>query len=594
MKRAASPTPSKRVALYVRRSIDDGDATCSLPEQEKACRVYAKSIGEVVHVYRENHSGVSGFDRPVFQEMLAAGGRGEFGVIVCLDVSRFGRFDVDERGYWMTHLKRAGVDVRFVHDDARLAGEAGQIMGAVLQHSAREHSVKTSLRTTMGLIATVERGCWPGGHAPFGYRLVRREGWDGAGRCDSRLVIVEPEAKIVSEIFELYVKGKGLPTLCDILREKGYRTKGGRPFVTGTVRTLLANPVYKGDVVRGQPRRCWRRRASSSHDGAKFYHGSSHGVVPVGSETDGFAKIGAAPAIVTPELWEKAQEAARARSIVRTGGKPGPFSGIGWCGSCNGRLVARSGRTVRGVRYSYLGCRALRTGGLPRSFGDCARVLVSSSQLLERVLELLYEEARKVDPKLIAAEIRRALDVRQPEVDVAALQAKRKKLSVRRRDLVLAETEFERAALQELAAEDARLEQQIEAAKREAARTPDVDGLVAAALEAARVVSAPDTDAGTESLKAALSAFIAKVVVLPAEPGGPKTVDVTLYTVPGVALPAFPATGDTRKARRKLTPDEKRARADKARLTRARVKAARAQQPPAPPAEGGASTPTKP
>ncbi len=47
------------------------------------------------------------------------------------------------------------------------------------------------------------------------------------------------------------------------------------------------------------------------------------------------------------------------------------------------------------------------------------------------------------------------------------------------------------------------------------------------------------------------------------------------------------------KARRKLTPDQKRARAEKARLTRARVKAARAQQPPAPPAQGGASSPPK-
>ena len=48
-----------------------------------------------------------------------------------------------------------------------------------------------------------------------------------------------------------------------------------------------------------------------------------------------------------------------------------------------------------------------------------------------------------------------------------------------------------------------------------------------------------------------------------------------------------------RKARRKLTPDEKRARAEKARLTRARIRAAR-RQPPAPPDEGGIPTPPMP
>src|SRR5271155_5745359 len=103
-----SPTTStgpKRVVLYLRRSVDDGDATRSLPEQEHECKVYAQAIGEIVRAFRENESGVSGFDRPIFKEMIAAAERREFDVIVCLDVSRFGRFDVDERGYWITLLK---------------------------------------------------------------------------------------------------------------------------------------------------------------------------------------------------------------------------------------------------------------------------------------------------------------------------------------------------------------------------------------------------------------------------------------------------------------------------------------------------------
>jgi hypothetical protein len=48
-----------------------------------------------------------------------------------------------------------------------------------------------------------------------------------------------------------------------------------------------------------------------------------------------------------------------------------------------------------------------------------------------------------------------------------------------------------------------------------------------------------------------------------------------------------------RKTRRKLTPDEKRAQAEKSRKTRARVKEAR-KQPPAPPDEGGVPTPPMP
>jgi len=544
MKRAAPSKTSQRVALYVRRSIDDGDATCSLPEQERACRAYAKPIGEVMRVYRENESGVTGFDRPIFREMVAAAGRREFDAIVCLDVSRFGRFDVDERGYWMTQLKLARVEVRLVHDDARLAGEAGQIMGAVLQHSAHEHSVKTALRVTMGHVAAVERGCWPSGAPPLGYRLVRREGWNGDGRRDSTLVIYEPEAKIVREAFELYASGKGGLLVCQTLNGKNYRTRKGAQFQSRCLQLILANPIYKGDIVRGQERRGWRRTLGKH--GTKFYHGSSHGVVPVGQPSDGYAKVGAAPPIVDTALWEKVQEIAKSRTVTRTGGRPGLFAGLGRCGVCQGGLVQLHGRSVNGRRYGYLGCRVCRQRGLASSWGECGRVKVSYEKLLASLLDLLREEARKIDPEWIAAEIRKRLATGTNQVDIAALETKRKKLATRRRDLLLGESEFERAAFKELAAEDARLAQQIETAKREAAREPDIDAQVAIALEAARGLNAEPNEDGEDVLRRAIRAYVEKIVVLAAERDAPKPVDVTLYTVPGVA---FPASGSSLRSR---------------------------------------------
>jgi hypothetical protein len=531
-----SARETKRVAIYVRRSIDDGDATCSLPEQERACRVYAEGIGNVVRVFKENESGVSGFDRPIFLAMVAAAERQEFESIVCLDVSRFGRFDVDERGFWITRLRRSRVEVRFVHDDARLVGEAGAIMGAVLQHSAREHSVKTALRVTMGHVAAVERGCWPGGKAPFGYRLVRREGWNGSGRRDSKLVVFEPEAKIVRDAFKLYASGKGSVAVCDALNRKEYRTRAGRHFGASALQRILANPTYKGDVVRSQERRGWKPAAGKY--GSKFYHGSSHGVVPVGSETDGYANAGAAPVIIDVALWERVQEIARSRAVARTGGrKPGLFAGLAWCGVCNGRLAQRAGRTVKGRRYGYLGCRSCRERGLAASYGECGRVCVSYNKLLDRILELLREEALKVDPASIEAEVRKRLAVGKGDVDVAALETRRKRLATRRRDLILADTDFERAALKELAAEDARLASQIEAAKRDVGCVPDIEERVKVAVDAARAIEAGPTAEGEEALRSALRVFVERIVVRPADRAAPKPVDVTLYTVPGEAFP---------------------------------------------------------
>jgi hypothetical protein len=99
------------------------------------------------------------------------------------------------------------------------------------------------------------------------------------------------------------------------------------------------------------------------------------------------------------------------------------------------------------------------------------------------------------------------------------------------------------------------------------------------------------TDGAHAALNAAIEARVA------AEPGTVAFLDALDLAVGakfGPANQSVESFGVTpRKSRRKLTPDEKRAMAEKARLTRARVKAARAQQPPAPPAEGGASTPPK-
>jgi site-specific DNA recombinase len=581
------PTSPKRVVIYARRSIDDGDATCSLPEQERSCRAYAQTIGSVVRVFKENASGVTGFDRPVFQEMMSAAGRREFDVILCLDVSRFGRFDVEERGFWITTLRRSKVEVRFVHDDARLQGEAGSIMGAVLQHSAREHSVKTALRVTMGHLACVERGCWQGGPPPFGYRLVRREGWNGAGRRDTKLVIEKSEAAIVREIYKLYASGKGMPTIARTLTAEGHRTRNGIAFGTATLRSILANPVYKGEIVRSRPRR--GRKTQTGRQASQFYRGSSSGVVAASEKTDGYSKDGAAPVIVDLDLWERVQEIARERATTAsTGGKPGVFVRLAKCGACGGGLVQRQGRSTKKRRYSYLGCRVCRLRGRKETWGECGLVNVSYNKLLDRVLDVLREEATHFDPESIAADLRKQLGTKNTSIDLAALEAKRKKLAARRRELVIGESEFERAAFADLAAEDERLLRQIDAARRAQATTPNVDALVATAVELAQRLALATTELGEEAIREVLNAFVAKIVVEPTERKAPKKATLTIYKPAAVAFPASVRTlgrigrssleGTTARAARSLRRNtSRRSRSSRVRSSSPRAMARRSR-----------------
>lgn len=530
---------ARRVWIYCRRSKDDGDQTVSLPEQEAECQRYtvAEALGEVMRVEKENKSGVSGFDRPVFMKMIAAAERGEFDVFLTCDLSRFGRFEPEERGYWITRLKQAGVQVNHVHDDARLQGEAGQIMGAVLQQGMNEQSRKTGLRVAMGVLAAIERDCWPGGPPSFGYALVRRKDWKGQGRRDATVVVVKSEAKVVMRIFLMRADDKlGYETIARRLNDSGCRTRAGRLWSASTIKIVLRNQHYKGELARGGEARRNPR--------AKFFQVSAGGVVAVGKEAKAARSSGIVPAIVSDDLWERAQ-AVGSDMKKRFGGRPrgpskvGLLAGLTACGGCGGALVAAAGSTTPQKRFSYMICAA-EARGAPKT-PDCTLCRVRRDRLHEAVLDQARQVASRVDP----VELRRLFveSLRQSplttEADVSTLEARRKKLAERRRALVLGNKgdDFVSAAVAELADEDRSLAQKIEAAKRSARTTEvDVESFVDAAVEAASRLEADESEEGMDALRAALAFVVEEVRVLPGVPlARTKPVQLRVRTPRGMA-----------------------------------------------------------
>jgi site-specific DNA recombinase len=84
-------------------------------------------------------------------------------------------------------------------------------------------------------------GRWVGGPHPDGYRLNPET---------KRLAIDEERAPVVREIFTLYTR-KRLATraIANLLNERGSRTRTGGPWSAHTIRWLLTNPAYLGQVT---------------------------------------------------------------------------------------------------------------------------------------------------------------------------------------------------------------------------------------------------------------------------------------------------------------------------------------------------------
>jgi len=97
--------------------------------------------------------------------------------------------------------------------------------------------------------AARKKGKWLGGRPILGYEL---------DKVNRKLVINAKGAKIVHEVFDLYIKEKSYLSVAKILNEKGYLTKqytsksdktcGGIKFKNTNIQLILKNVLYIGKV----------------------------------------------------------------------------------------------------------------------------------------------------------------------------------------------------------------------------------------------------------------------------------------------------------------------------------------------------------
>ena len=537
---------AKRVAIYARRSRpgeDDG----SIREQIEVCQRWVLDRSHVLAtIYTEKKSGGTAQKRPEFLRLIADAQKTPrpFDLIVTLDLSRFGRFPPREAGHYKHLLDRAGVEVVHVLEEAQLSGPSGQIVESVLQDSANQVLKTGAVKALLGQSSAIKAGFWAGGSCPYGYRLVRNPDWRGRGARNTRIEIDEPKAEIVRRIFGLYVGGLGHLAIAKVLNEEGIPSpKSGTEWCRTTVREILANPTFKGDLTRGVPR---VGRSRNRH--GDYYRTAKHGYVRAGEEGDtelGVVKTGAVPAIVSSSLWDKADRVRRDRTREhRTGGVPTLLLKVGRCGACSGPL-ATMGHTGREGRYSYYSCGCRRRHGATTRREECGRINVRQDRLDEAVLREVRKVVSQLDEERIRERIMAAFP-KQAGARLGELEERRKRLAGRRDALLFGDhahtDEFVRDGVAKLSAEANRLDREIEAAKATQLQESSAEERVQEVLEAVKRLEAPDTPEGRAALREVMRAFVAELTVGPAPRGSPKPVRLVVYTIPPAFRASFPAT----------------------------------------------------
>ena len=247
-------------ALYCRLSRDDGKdcESNSIENQKLMLARFAKEKGfDNTRFYVDDGYTGTNFNRPDFKRMMEDVEAGYVKTIIVKDMSRFGRNYVEvglfTESYFPEH------DIRFIAvtdlvDSADGENEIIPFKNVMNEMYARDISNKVRsakrIRGNMGE---------PLSQPPYGYMKDPQ---------NPKRWVVEPEAaKVVREIFVLYLEGYGLDKIARHLQDKGIKNctsywqergigRGGKKvqpnpykWKSSTIRQILLRQEYCGDVV---------------------------------------------------------------------------------------------------------------------------------------------------------------------------------------------------------------------------------------------------------------------------------------------------------------------------------------------------------
>ena len=323
-----------KIAAYCRVSTNKDEQLDSLAHQKEFFVEYAGRNGhELFRLYAdEGISGTSLKKRDEFNRLMIDARCGLFQAVVVKDISRLARNTVDFL-VSIRELKSMGINTIFLTANMDSMGDSEFIL-TLFSAMAQEESNNLSKRVKWGKKINAEKGRVP--QRLFGY-----------DRIDNFTLAINPdEARIVRKIYALYnEEGLGCRTISQQLNHDGDKTKFGNEWNSRGVRRVLVNPIYRGILV------------NHKYEIEDFLTGHQVNI----PKENHFYHERPEWSIVSPEIFDKAQEIMASRRIKYDSGEPfrdarysnkHVFSTLIKCAHC-GRSFTRKTYTYKNTRVYW-------------------------------------------------------------------------------------------------------------------------------------------------------------------------------------------------------------------------------------------------
>ena len=391
-----------KVGMYLRLSRDDErqGESLSIENQRRILTNYVQENGwSIYDTYIDD--GISGttFERPGVQRLLDDAKSGKINLILCKDMSRFGRNYI-QVGQYVDYLFPM-YNIRFIaltdNIDTANSDSASMDMMPIMNVFNEWHSANTSKKLRAVFEANAKAGKYKTTVPPYGYLK---------GTDSKHTPVIEPTgAAVVRRIFELRAAGNNIRTIANILNadhipvpSDHYYSLIGKPnpirncghlWDNTSVSRILNNPIYLGRLTQ-------LRTKTVSY--------KNHKVIKK-DESDWVVIENNHEPIISQELWDRVQAV---NASVATGRhtknfKLLPLSGLCYCADCGSKMRQHGGCERNSTSPVYVCSRYAKYGKAYCSTHTIRRELLESLVLadIQRQIDFVLNEP-DIREKLLA------------------------------------------------------------------------------------------------------------------------------------------------------------------------------------------------
>lgn len=316
---AKKKKPAGGNAIIYARYSSHNQRDVSIEQQIEACRKHAAELGlTITDTYEDRAISGRTDNRPAFQRMMRDAEGGKFQYVLAWKSNRMGR-NMMQAMVNESRLMDCGVKVFYAEEDFDDSA-AGRFALRSMMNVNQFYSDNLAEDVRRGLMDNASK-CMANGRQPLGYK----RGEDG------KVVVDEPAAAIVREIYTRIASGEMFMDIARDLNRRGIKTQSGSEWNKSSFKVLCRNERYRGIYIYGDTR-----------------------------------IEGGIPPIVDDVLWYKVQEVLKVKKSKNRHHCPSDedylLTGKLRCGKCGGYMIGMSGRSKTGDVHHYYACQNRRVG----------------------------------------------------------------------------------------------------------------------------------------------------------------------------------------------------------------------------------------